>query len=95
MVLLAFDLSGNQELSTLAKVLRTTLAVLYISMPNEAPTINDRGFIYCCFGLLWVLVISVLGFLGTLLAHRERDHPGSDPTDFTTIRPNNSSAELD
>lgn len=64
--------------------------IVYLIMPSQDLATNPT-FHYCCFGLLWVLVITSLFTIGFLIVDRERDHIDSDdwkPTNATTARPN-------
>ena len=86
---LAFELSENLVLGRIAKVLKVTLVVAYLIMPNGENGSNQL-FHYCCFGLLWVLVVAVIFSLAFLIADRERDHVDDEwktTTTSTTVRP--------
>jgi len=73
---LAFELSGNYWLSTTAKVARTLVAIVYIMRiqePENSDRSGDTSF-YCCFGLLWALVLATILAVLYLIFDREREH---------------------
>ena len=75
---LTLELSGNYWLASIAKTTRTCVIIIYIIMQGryneseERPTNNLVT--YCCFALLWVLVITTVVGLVCLITDREREH---------------------
>lgn len=71
-ITLLLELSGNQWLSAVARIVKTTAVVVYI-MQNGEPGAHNPSF-YCCFALLWTLVILVVVAVVYLINDREREH---------------------
>lgn len=80
LVTLAFELSNNYWLNALAKTARTGAIIGYIMRNSQEfrdSGANNTAF-YCCFGLLWTLVIGVIIATVYLIVDRERDHVNID-----------------
>ena len=79
---LGLDITGISWLKTLSAVAKTVvLAVVIMSTGNNAEIGQQSTHlaVYCCFALLWVLVISTILALFVVIVDREKDHliPGN------------------
>lgn len=74
---LILELSGIYELVVLAKLGKTIALIVYMMRglrSDEREEEQSHFTQYCCFGLLWTLLIAVLLIVVFLICDREREH---------------------
>ena len=87
LITLALQLTGNSELQAIATLAKTLVIIVYImNAPTQSTsgTAHQSNWFTCCFALLWVLVITIIGVLLFLIIDRERDHCDEAVTNSTT-----------
>jgi len=75
---LRLELSGNFWLGAIAKIAKTAALVYYIMQQErrnfEEGSEHSRMCYYCCFGLIWTIVVAVVFATLYLIIDREREH---------------------